>query len=873
MRSGVCGYSQCCTLQQDEVSVPVPVGQASESSSVVENDNSVEYTFHYRYFMQSAEIIVDDTKHQAEVDDKVNVKFIENNMTDVSEIPTLSYLQPKTDFTAIQKFFSRPVRIQTKIWNESDAIGSSGSILPWGLWASNSAVSNKLNNYAFMRGDLHLKFQLSASPFYYGMIQASYQPLQAFKSGTIIVDGSNNYLIPQSQRPRIEIDPSIGDTFEMVLPFVYNYNMVNASNLADLQNLGIIYYDIYSPLQSANGVSGSGITISVYAWIDDISLVGASAGYSVQSDEYGDGPISRPASWLASFAGNFTTIPIIGPFAMATQIGAAAVSSIASIFGFTNVPVIEDTKPFRPEPFPKLASSEIGYPVEKLTLDPKNELSIDPRIIGLGTGEDELAISNLVQRPSYLCRSNWSTSDLVDTIKFSTRVTPVMSATTPVGTQTMLFCTPMSYFSTLFKYWRGDIILTIKVICSKYHKGKLRISYDPNGVGAAGQNIIVSADTMNTVATTILDIGETNMCELRIPYQQNKQFLVLDGTPTVAWSTSSSPTFTRDGNSDNGMLTIRVQNVLTAPTASSSVDILIYARGAENLEFACPDDVDASNLSSFFQPQSEEYNLINTMDSVTLGEAHADVSSQYITHFGENIKSLRQLLRRYSKHETLLLGNGGVPANNYSYWLCRFMRLPTSPGYQTGALSTASKIVGTGSAPYNFVHFVPLAWVSNAFLCYRGSVNRTFNISGSTTSGAIRCARVNNGMSASISNTRVDIAAAQNGAISRAALVTSGSVGQALIDQRTQAGLNVQFPMFTNSIFQSTDPARAVSGSSIDGSDKDVLAVVVDEFYPSTIGTSQLLNSYVAAGTDFSLHFFLNAPTVWLQTSLPAAVL
>lgn len=871
---GVRGNSQCCTSRQDEVSVPSPVTRPYDESSSSSSASleEIKYDWYFPYIIQSEAVIIDDTKHQADVDSKVNVKFLENNMTDISEIPTISYLKPKTDFTAIQKFFSRPVRIQTKVWNESDTIGSTGSITPWGLWASNTAVANKLNNYAFFRGDLHLKFQLSASPFYYGMMQASYLPLQSFKPGTIISDASNNYLIPQSQRPRIEIDPSIGDTFEMVLPFIYNYNMINVSSLSDLNNLGIIYYDIYSPLQSANGVSGSGITISVYAWVDDISLVGASAGYSVQSDEYGEGPISRPASWLSSFASNFTGIPLIGPFATATQIGASAVSSIASIFGFTNVPVIEDTKPMRSEPFPKLATSEIGFPVEKLTLDPKNELSIDPRIIGLSTGEDELAIGNLVQRPSYLCRSNWSTSDLVDTIKFSTRITPVMSATTLSGTQTMIFATPMAYFANLFKYWRGDIILTIKVICSKYHKGKLRISYDPNGVNASGQNIIVSSDTMNTVATTILDIGEANMCELRIPYQQNKQFMNLDTINTVAWSTSSSPTFTRDNQTDNGTLTIRVQNVLTAPVSSSSVDILIYARGAENLEYACPDNVDSTNLFSFYQPQSEEYNLVNTTNNVVLGEAKSDVSSQYMTHFGENIKSLRQLLRRYSKHETLLLGNGSVPANNYSYWLCRFMRLPTSPGYQTGGLSTANKIVGTGTSSYNYVHFVPLAWVSNAFLCYRGSVNRTFNIFGSTNSGAIRCFRNSNGMPTSITNSRVDNAATTNSTISRSALVASGSVGQSLTDQRTQAGVNVQFPMFTNSIFQSTDPARTISGSSVDGSDRDVLVVTVDEFYPSTVSTNQLLNSYVAAGTDFSLHFFLNAPVVWLQSSLPAAV-
>ncbi len=871
MRLGVRGNSRCCTLQQDEVSVPVPVGQASESSSVVENDDSVEYTFHYRYFPQSADVVVDETKHEADIDTKINTHFLENKMTSVAKVDTINYLHPKTKFTAIQNFFRRPVRINTKLWNESDPIGGSGTMFPWNDWATTNSVKNKLNNFAYFRGDLHLKFQISASPFYYGMIQASYQPLPLFKSDTIVVDTNNNYLIPRSQRPKVEIDPALGDTFEMVLPFIYNYNMVDIQSALDVFNLGKIYWDIYSPLQSANGVSGSGITITTYAWVEDITLVGASAGYAVQSDEYGEGPVSRPASWLSRFASNFTNIPIIGPFAMATQIGAGAVASIASIFGYTNVPVIEDTSPMRSEPFPKLASSEIGYPVEKLTLDPKNELSIDPRIVGLNSGTDELAIANIVQRQSYLARSNWSTSDTVDTIKFTTRLTPVMCGVTSSGTNQQVYGAPMSYISNMFKYWRGDLIFTFKIICSKYHKGKLRISYDPNGRNIAGENIIVSADTVNTVSTTIWDIGETNICEVRIPYQQNKQFLALNNYGTTVWTTSSSPSFTRDQTTDNGMLTIRVQNVLTSPIASSPVDILVYVRGAENLEFANPDEIDSTNTLSFFQPQSEEFNLNNVVQEVELGDVSNDVSSQYMTHFGENIKSLRQVLRRYSKHESLLLGNGGTPANSYSFWFLRFLRLPTSPGFQTGALNYANKIVGSGIAPYNFVHFTPLSFISNAFLCYRGSVNRTFNIAGSTDSGSIRCYRMNNNYPAILLNSRLDFPITSNGSLSRAATYVSGACGQALTDQRTQAGVNVQFPMFTNSIFQSTDPAFTVAGNSIDGSDGDSLGVLVDLFYPSTTSTSQICNCYIAAGTDFSLHFFLNVPTVWIMSTYPTA--
>jgi len=198
--------------------------------------------------------------------------------------------------------------------------------------------------------------------------------------------------------------------------------------------------------------------------------------------------------------------------------------------------------------------------------------------------------------------------------------------------------------------------------------------------------------------------------------------------------------------------------------------------------------------------------------------------------------------------------------------------MPTTPGFTSNGLSTANQIVGTGTSDYNFVQFTPLSWVSNAFLCYRGSVNRTFNIVGSTPVGAMRCYRVNDAYVAKIVNTRNDISASTNSKVSRAALYMAGSAGQALTDQRTNAGLNVQFPMFTNSIFQSTDPSFAEVGNMVDGSYYDSLGLTVDAPYPSSTAVNQLLNSYVAAGTDYSLHFFLNVPTVWLYNSEPTAV-
>jgi hypothetical protein len=200
---------------------------------------------------------------------------------------------------------------------------------------------------------------------------------------------------------------------EFTLPFLYHKNWLNATSSTDLENMGTILLNSFGTLKNANGLTTDSINIKVYAWAEDIEVAGPTIELAVQSgsgksvrkhkakdDEYGKGIISKPASAIARAAGALSEIPIIGPFATATSYAAGAVADIASLFGYTNVPVIDDVQPFYSKPFPNLASTDIGTPVEKLTLDSKNELSIDPKITGVDV-EDELTIRSFVSRSIY----------------------------------------------------------------------------------------------------------------------------------------------------------------------------------------------------------------------------------------------------------------------------------------------------------------------------------------------------------------------------------------------------------------------------------------------------------------------------------------
>jgi hypothetical protein len=209
--------------------------------------------------------------------------------------------------------------------------------------------------------------------------------------------------------------------------------------------------------------------------------------------------------------------------------------------------------------------------------------------VGLSS-EDELATSHMVQRESYICQANWSTSNNVDDILFTSNVTPSFFDNDN-GTYAKLYMTPMGMLSQIFQEWRGDIIFRFRFVCSQYHKGRVRISYDPAGYSA--ENIFNDVTTSSVVHTQIVDLGKDADVEIRVPYQQAASWLLSSqgiGLSNRPWTTNSAASWTMNPGFHNGAICMRVMTALTAPVASSTIQIFVSVRGGENLEFANPCD-------------------------------------------------------------------------------------------------------------------------------------------------------------------------------------------------------------------------------------------------------------------------------------------
>jgi hypothetical protein len=821
-----------------------------------------------RYQLEVQSALIPESGHDSALIQQENVQFVDESTglkVGYDETYDGVSASDQTVNTSLTAFLNRPVRIAAFTWNEADPVGTTQTFAPWHLYFNDARIKRKVDNFAFIQCKLKVKVLINASPFYYGAMIGAYTPNPGLTPDTVVNDAGTRWFIPTSQKPHMWIYPQGSKGDEMTLPFFYHKNWLNLQSAADLTSMGTLKFINYTDLAQANGVVGTGVSIQVYAWADDVKLSGPSVGLAMQSDEYGNGIISAPATAIANGARWFQNIPIIGRFATATVVGASAISKIAALFGYTNVPNINNCEPVRSAPFPQLASTAIGYPTEKLTVDAKNELTIDPSVLGLPP-TDEMVMSTLAMKESYLCTATWTGVNAVDDILFSARVNPSYFDNDG-GVTEKIYQTPLCWVAQPFKAWRGDIIFRFKFVATPYHKGRVRITYDPSGTAAG--NIIGDANSQMVTMTHIVDLGEESDVEIRIPYQQATAFnTVRDnlGAGDLNWSTSLTPAFNYSNIFDNGTITMRVQTLLTAPVAITVLPIMVFVRAAENIEFANPSDM--NNLYSYFDAQSDDvYGEPLQLTSGTPSTVH---DQRYLINYGESIKSFRQLLRRQTLSVVQTFGSA---TTYYATGILRFSKYPLYFGFDPAGVHVATGLLLPGPFPFNFVKNTPYNWIAPAFCAQRGSMQWTINGIHSSNTGiqSLRVLRDNSNINpASVSV--VSGVKTFRSDTPRFGVVNylAGSSGQALTNHRTQAGLSVQLPMQTRFRFESTRPSLSSLPSSVDGSDIDFYRI--ESFvYNAQNPDNQFLFMYSGIGTDFGLYFFVNVPTLYKYSSIPAS--
>lgn len=623
-----------------------------------------------------------------------------------------------TNDASLEHFFSRPLKIHEAEWNVGTSLYF--QIDPWSLYMENARVINRITTYNLLRSILRLKIIINGNGFQYGRAIASYLPLEQFDDLSSNVALIHQDLVQASQQPHVFLNPTTSTGGEMKLPFFYHKNYLHIED-SDWGELGNLTVRSLNDLKHANGASDR-VTISVFAWIEDVSMavltsvdpdtLTPQSGSANEVEEANKkGFISGPATAIKNAANTLKVIPPIAPFAAATEVVAGATAEVAKHFGYCRPPITKAPEPFRPNPVSALANATVPDVVNKLTVDDKQELSIDPRIAGIGN-TDALNIKEIARRESYVTSFTWTMGTTPETLLWNSRVTPVTWAETLLTPKSYHF--PACCMAALpFTYWTGSINFRFQIVSSAFHKGRIKVVYDPN---------FLSTNEYNTNYLEVIDISEKSDFTITIGNGQNFSLLehANPGPDSVTEVYSTTPFASKAPG--NGVVGVYVVNELTTPnsTVNNDIEVNVFVSAGDDFEVFVPDDkfqrfvAKPQSGTSDTVPESfgtDEPDAPQQEQSNNIGPGMTNHEMLGRVYTGESIQSFRTMLKRYNQHAAITPDVDGE-AEIYG----RRPAFPYLRGNVTGAVDQAAL------ATYNYCNTVMLHWVTWAFSGWRGSI-------------------------------------------------------------------------------------------------------------------------------------------------------
>lgn len=709
---------------------------------------------------------------------------------------------------SLSDFFMRPIKIAEYSWDPASVTPFYQGLNPWTLFASNPRVANRMSNYKLFSGKLHVKIVINGNPFYYGRMMAHYCPLNSYDKLSIWTNTATTALVQASQTLHAYIDPSMSQGCELELPFIWPYDMVDltSSSPPEIGNLGDMFLREMNDLKHANGATDP-LAIQLFAWMTEVKLsvptvveppyLVPQAGKfksSTKSNEYASSPVSTIASAAAGMMGKLSNIPYIGGYAKASEMIMSGVAGLARLFGYSRPAVIDDYTDVRPSIFSRLAVTNAGDNVQKLTMDLKQEVSVDPSIVGIGDS-DELVITSIAQKESYLTFFPWTIAANPGAVLFSTRVAPIWTYAT-----SNWYLPAVTYASLPFKYWHGTMKYRFQIVASQYHRGRLLIVWDPLCFPGVPET--------NVQYSKIIDLSNERDFTFEVGWGAAQRWLSRPSFNTTNHY-STAIAYPTVNSSFNGVVTVYVLNDLTSPNSlvNNDIEVNVFISGCDDMEFAVPDSGPMSQMRSVpsLTAQSGTFDeSAESIDNAPIIEDSKEVIADCLplddpsslVYMGERIVSFRQLIKRYT-----LWGSFYDPTATAAYTQFWSSDFPGPRGYDY----YGSQL--NGVAYFNATQTTPLNYLSFAFLAYRGGVRRKYVItSGFTGNLYAYISRLAGGIVATTAPVLSSIAkivttplafSQQQANIIKPTLIT----GAHATSVRQQPVVEVEFPFYANTRF------------------------------------------------------------------------
>jgi len=551
---------------------------------------------------------------------------------------------------SIKDIVGRPYYMYTTSWHIEDQPGAQLAhfILPADLLAV-PTVKEKLQGFAFFRGGVKLTIEVNAQPFQQGRLIAVFHPGITDTNAVVNLTHLTGY-------PLREIDIQTAQTMSIDVPFVAPVSHINL--VKSWGNIGSVSLYVYGQL------AGGTTEVEIAFWLQftdpdpQVPTAVLAQGLGIERSKASNGPISQVATSVSSIAKIASAIPGIGVAAGVVNTVSSAVASVASIFGWS--------KPINENPVALMQQNPGRYFNNFNGMDNSKTLALDhnnaiEQYEGLyGSKVDEMSLQYIVQTPNYFRTVKWTTTaeagSYITTIPVHPNYySPLVIDSTSLPPTQYRNPTHLSFVCSSFSRWRGDITFRFKFVKTKFHSGRLRISFIPQLDSVYDSLPVLD---LNRAYSTIIDIRNRSEFDFEVPFVYPQP-----------WADCSNPQNTLNPNANphlglTGFVVVDVINKLVAPSdiVSPSIDLIIEVCAGKDFEVAVPKQpyyapvpyplarrppppiVKAQSL--FLESRSEA----QTTDSHTPlfeTQRNANEGAADALSIGERIVSLRQLFQRF----------------------------------------------------------------------------------------------------------------------------------------------------------------------------------------------------------------------------------
>jgi hypothetical protein len=606
----------------------------------------------------------------------------------------------------IRDFLGKPYLINQVQWSAAQATNTSILSIPAtptdGIGSFLTTVTQweiKRRGFELVRGTFVLRLEINSNPFQAGSAIIHYLP--NYKQRTAIEPTFpkryNKHLIQKFQHPYARFE--VKDTCVIFkVPYIAPTPWFDIK--ASDWDWGSIFVDVVAPFKT--GASGNSYAeVSAFIYWEDIQLAAPIVPQmdnsssnrrrkDLESKELNSNkPITNTLKTVSKVAGSLTSVPLLAPIAAPVEWASDMASQVASIFGWAKPRVNETPNVVALQPFRYHGNADGPDLALQTAIISNNKLETTTSYTL--TDEDEMSLKYLLKVPTYMGIVNWPVATASsDTPLYSKAISPrgmVLVTSDVVGLYTAGYTVgaPLYYLNNFFSYYRGSIQLTIKVVKTIYHSGKLLITWTP--YNSSSLAVAVTRATSVYSLRHIIDIREQSEITLNLPYLVNRPYLncIYDYTGTV---------------------NVFILNELRVPeTANQSVDLEIYYTAGDDFEFQVPCSISAVSNYGIYTPQMD-----NSSEIVNMGIADTKVdstSTDFSTmSIGEHVVSLKQFLNR---------GSTSFPGVSQTY---STGSLAIYPWHITGSTLTA----GTGVLTAGALTPDALSWFAPLYAYIRGGI-------------------------------------------------------------------------------------------------------------------------------------------------------